>query len=275
MTVLLFAATSSTGPLAASTPIIAAAGGLIVANADGPPNLIGSLTATLKDPAGHIVVDTPQVTIVEDSDLGNDTWRYVARLVAPLTAGSYTIVWQGPETDQTASESVVVEIGVRPSVASIGALLRARTKILGGTEVGTFTAATRPTDTEVEFLIDQAQDEVGGKVQPVDSTLAPGDGFNAPGGAYERRYRQAVALYTAILIELSYWPEQVAQNQSPVAAYREMFDSRIRALITEGEVGRPGGMGEGASGAGDAPADSYWSFPDAAPGALVGWASRW
>lgn len=276
MTVLLFNAASQDGPLSASTPIVAAAGGLITANADGPPGLLGSLTATLRDNTGATVVAAAQVTITEDSALANNTWRYVARLVAPLTAGSYTIIWTGPETGQTATEPVVIEVGIQPSVASVAALLRARTKVRGGSEAGTFTDTTRPTDVAVNDLINDAADEVLGKVQPIDPTLPAGSAYNAPGSAYERRIRGAIRLYAAILIETSYWPEQVRSAQSPVGTYQALYNGRIRALISEGETGQAEGMGVGTSGSGgsDAPADAAWGFP-ANTGGMVGWGSRW
>ncbi len=274
MTVLLWSSLAADGPLSVSTPIIAAAGGLIQANADGPPE-IQNLTATLQDSTAHVVVTAGQVTITEDSDLGGDTWRYVARLVAPLTPGNYTIVWQGPESNQTASEPVVVEIGIEPSVASVAALLRARTKVKGGGELGMFTSVTRPTDVEVDLLIEEAMSEVLGKVTPIDPTLPAGSAYNAPGSDYEGRIRGAVRLYTAVLVELSYFPEQVGSSKSPAATYQALYDSRIRALIAEGETGRAEGMGQGASGRGDSPADASWSFPNIAPGGLVGWTSRW
>lgn len=283
MTVLLFASQPELGPLAASTPIQVAAGGLIVATADAPADLLANLTASLTDLTGTTIVASAAVTITLDSDLENDTWRYAARLVAPLTAGDYQIVWEGPEPDQTASEPVQVTIGVRPSITAVAALLRARTKIKGGSEPGTFNDlgppnGTRPTATQVEGLIDDALDEVSGKVQDVDLTLPAGEKMG-PGSAYERRYSSAVALYAAILVELSYFPEQVRGGTSPVATYQQLYDSRIRALISEGEhAGQQEGMGEGGAGsggAGDAPADAAWAFPDFAPGGLVGWGSHW
>jgi hypothetical protein len=273
MTVVLFAS-SRTGPLGTSTPIIVAAGGLIVANADGPADLLDTLTATIQDAQGNIIVPASAVTITEDSDLGTGLWRYVARAVAPLTAGAYQIVWVGSDSTQTASEPVIVEIGVRPSIERVASYIRARTKLKGGAELGTFNAQTRPTDDEVEEFIDDALDEVLGKVQPVDSTLSPGTPMG-PGSDYERRVRGAVALYAAVTAELSLQPEQVRNDQSPAALLQARYESRIRALIAEGETGRPEGEGSGGPGGGDAPADAAWTFPDAAPGVLVGWASRW
>lgn len=168
----------------------------------------------------------------------------------------------------------IVSVGIRPGVQDVAGLLRARTKILGGKEAGTFNHQTRPTSTEVEGLIDDAVDEVLGKVQPIDPTLPPGSGYNAPGSAYERRVRGAVRLYAALLVELSYYPEQVKSGQSAASTYQQLFTSRIKALIAEGETGIAQGEGAGGSGGGDSPADAAWAFP-ANGGGMVGWNSRW
>lgn len=201
---------------------------------------------------------------------------------ASLAQGWYRIVWQdagGHQTGPTEPTQIASQLqgGSRPSVKDVAALLRARTVVHGGKETGTFTQATRPTDDEVENLIDMAMDEVMGKVKPIDYTQPFGSAYNAPGSDYERRIRRAVALQAAILVEVSYFPEQVRNDQSPVATYQQLFDSRIRALIAEGETGRAEGMGEGGAGggSGDSPGDAYWSFPAAAPGGLVGYGSRW
>lgn len=164
-----------------------------------------------------------------------------------------------------------LEGGIRPSVSDVAALLRARTKRMGGVEVGTFDNTTRPTADEVDRLITEAEDEVLGKVQ-APATVAE----SAPEGEvlkYERRVRGAIRLYTAILIETSYFPEQIAKGQSAVSTYEKLFDSRIKALIAEGETGAV--QGEGGEGAGGAssPADPAWSFP--AGTGLIGWNTRW
>lgn len=164
--------------------------------------------------------------------------------------------------------------GFWPTVDDVAALLRARTRVPGGRTLGTFNESTVPTADAVSVLIAEAADEVTGKAQPVDYTLPAGAGYNAPGGDYERRMRRAIALYTAILIEISYFPEQVKNSQSPVTVYQQLYDSRLRSLIAEGETGGPQGMGEGSSGAGDAPADAAWSFPHSV-GGLVGWQTNW
>lgn len=133
-----------------------------------------------------------------------------------------------------------------PSTQEVAALIRARTKIIGGAEVGDFNTQTRPTDAEAIFLIGYAEDDVLGKVQPV----------TTPGSEYEARVRGAIALYAAILIELSFFPEQVNSGRSPAPMLKELYESRIKALIAEGETGEPQGEGDT-----DGPADPAWAFP--------------
>jgi hypothetical protein len=192
---------------------------------------------------------------------------------ATLAEGWYRVSW----IDRVGGESApsaparnlaVLEGGVRPTVASVAMLLRARTKIKGGKEQGTFTALTRPTAMEVDALIEDALDEVMGKVQPVEE----GQGPIGVGSPYERRVRGAVRLYAAILVETSYFPEQVKAGQSVAETYLTLYEFRIRALIAEGKAGHV--QGEGGMAEGDAPADPYWTFPEN-EGGLIGWASRW
>jgi hypothetical protein len=214
-----------------------------------------------------------------DTDPANPVTRDLTTIHATLTEGWYRVIWKDASLNTSAAtapwqNTSELAIGARPSVTEVAALLRARTKVKGGAELGTFNTLTRPTGAEVEALIDEASDEVFGKVQAIDPTLPVGSAYNAPGSDYERRVRRAVALYAAILIETSYWPEQVKSNQSPAGTWQALYDSRIRALISEGETGRAEGMGEGAGGQGDAPADAAWSFP-ADAGGLVGWQTRW
>jgi hypothetical protein len=118
---------------------------------------------------------------------------------------------------------------------------------MGGREVGTFDANTRPTSDEVDGLIDEAVAEVLGKCK-----------LPEEGSLYEGRVRSTIALYTAILVELSYFPEQIASGKSPEPEFRSLYELRIKALIAEGETGEPQGMG----GKDESPADAAWAFPE-------------
>lgn len=153
----------------------------------------------------------------------------------------------------------------RPSVADVGAILRARTKDTTGTELGTFTADTRPTAAEVELIIAQALSDVELEV-----------GEELPDRLHDTA-RRTVALGAAVTIELSYWPEQVALGRSPYAQLLALY---------QGSAGHPGALARltaalaetGTDGAGDeSPFGDHpvmHSFP-ADAGGVVGWGTRW
>jgi hypothetical protein len=107
-----------------------------------------------------------------------------------------------------------------PSPQQVADLLRARTKDDNSTELGTWTANTRPTEYEVEGLIQTA---AGDLLAAVD-LLYPE--YEDPDGA-------AGSLCTyraAMLVELSYWPEQVQAQQSAYAEYRTAWQDGVKAL---------------------------------------------
>jgi hypothetical protein len=223
VTVLLFAATGSGGgtQLASSTPIRVSDGGLVIANADGPMGLVGDgLTVELVNDQGIVARGPAAITLTElVLDPDEDLSRYTARLVAPVAPGTYHVVWTGPEADQSAREDVVVTIGIRPSVAEVGAILRARTAVLG-VEIGTFDARTRPTDVQVDSYIDGAVDEV--------SLRLPTD---LPDGQLRRFARRVIALRTAMAIEIAHDPDRTNADDSPYQHLKELFDSGLVALL--------------------------------------------
>src|SRR5215831_10447937 len=90
----------------------------------------------------------------------------------------------------------------RPTVDDVAALIRARTKDASGNELGTFTAATRPTDAEVNQLITNGCAKVASVV-----------GWTLPADA-EHEARHLAAVWTAYEVEQSYWPEQVRTERS-------------------------------------------------------------
>lgn len=105
-------------------------------------------------------------------------------------------------------------------VVSVGSLLRARTRDPDGNEVGTFNAQTRPTDTQVGDLLAVAVGD-----------LASDTGLEIP----EAFWVQAgnVATYkAAMLVELSYFPEQVAAGRSPYEQIRELYLEALASLKT-------------------------------------------
>lgn len=136
-------------------------------------------------------------------------------------------------------------------------MLRARTVDANGNEQGTFTANTRPTDTQVTALLGLAADDVQVEIGP---TIA---------SAWWPRAKRVVTLGAALLVELSYFPEQVASGRSPYAQLKELYDARLKAL-TIGLAESAEGGDEGAS---DDMMPSYAFHEDR--GGLVGWQTDW
>jgi hypothetical protein len=111
-----------------------------------------------------------------------------------------------------------------PSPQQVADVLRARTKDDQSAEIGAWTANTRPTEYEVRGLIQTAASDTLAAV----ALLHPD--YDDPDGA-------ACSLCTyraAMLIELSYWPEQAAAfrggSQSAFSEYRQMWLDGVEAL---------------------------------------------
>jgi hypothetical protein len=104
-----------------------------------------------------------------------------------------------------------------PTIEQLGALMRSRT-IEDGSETGTFTSETRPTADEAAIAIKTAADDVAIAIGS-DIPLAAWDGA-----------RVLVAYRAAMLIEITYYPEQIG-NGSMYEQWKEMFDEGLLRLI--------------------------------------------
>lgn len=123
-----------------------------------------------------------------------------------------------------------------PTVDQVAALLRARTRDENGVELGTFNEHTRPTGTEAATLIAMAAQQVAAVIGTDPVTLV----------ATERAQEvldaatQAVALRAALLIESSYFPEQIAAGESPFLQLRELSDLQVTAVGQLIDANQPG-----------------------------------
>lgn len=151
-----------------------------------------------------------------------------------------------------------------PTVDEVAALIRARTKVAGGKEVGTFNDITRPTGAEVALLIGQAVGHV--------SAAIGGDPCN---DQLKVSAKAASAMLTAILVEQSYWPEQAEARGSSAARLEALFNTRMKSL-TAAVSEECGGQGTGGEeGGGNAGALAAGRFSDGR--LLIGpdYPSRW
>lgn len=109
-----------------------------------------------------------------------------------------------------------------PSPQQVADLLRARTKDKDGTERGSWTAQTRPTEHEVGELILTAASDLLTAVNVLTPDWPDPDGMAAA----------LCARRAAMFVELSYHPEDASQPESVYSEYRDQWDAGIRALFS-------------------------------------------
>jgi len=114
---------------------------------------------------------------------------------------------------------------------SVAALLRARTKDSTGTEVGHWTDDTRPTLAQVEEQLDMAR------------TLIELDVGTTIPDACAKGLEAVVAFHAALLIEKSYWPEQVQSERSAYQQLNDEYQQYRLALVSCVQGNQPGGAG--------------------------------
>jgi Concanavalin A-like lectin/glucanases superfamily len=143
-----------------------------------------------------------------------------------------------------------------PTVDDVAAIIRARTKDSNGNEVGTFTDATRPTNSQAQEAINHQVVLVHQKVGRVGTACAD-------------LARMAAAIGAAAEIELSYFPEQARTDRSPytylIARYDEALAGVLSCVLGDlpdctsdlpgGTV--PGGLGFGTL---DVISDTVWAY---------------
>lgn len=144
-----------------------------------------------------------------------------------------------------------------PTVDDVGALLRARTKDRHGNELGTFTDDTRPTQYQVESIIERVAQDID-------------DSVDAP--LPQRLYGSARRLGTymaACEVELGYFPEQVSTNRSPYAQLAAVVTERRSALVKAWTADTGGRGDEGGGGTGAVVSDPAAAPSGGFPGATV------
>lgn len=115
-----------------------------------------------------------------------------------------------------------------PSVNDVGALLRARTVDQDGNESGTFDEDTRPTGETVQTYIEQAIDEILTRI-----------GGDLPRQEYAANAANLATIRAAMTVELSHYPEQIAEGQSSYEQLSTLYETGVRALADAVRDGSP------------------------------------
>jgi hypothetical protein len=149
--------------------------------------------------------------------------KYLVEFTRPGPSAQYVMRWIVPvfgNVDEGFTSSLTVP-GVSdfvPTVDEVGALIRSRTLDNAGNEIGSFNDNTRPTGPQADILIAQAYDDVIAKYDD-DIPLASA-----------RDARTVIAIRAAMLIELSYWPKEVASGRSTYTQLHELYLEALENL---------------------------------------------
>lgn len=134
----------------------------------------------------------------------------------------YQVSWKGKGSE--VGEGPVFFLGGpaeewEPSVEQVAALVWARTKAMGGKQLGTFTDATRPDRATAEQLIQQATQITSGNFTASPCT-----------GNLRESARAHAALYASMLIEASFYPEQTESSGSSFQARLKLWERSVEKL---------------------------------------------
>jgi hypothetical protein len=193
------------------------------------------------------LIDTIQMSVLPDgvdTDPTSPQSRNLTTLNATLNQGWYEIAFFDGSNTSPPSDPVQNAPGVgdeiRPTVDDLGKLMRARTVTAGsgGGEAGTFNDLTRPTGDEAQMLLTQA---VNGVLMEIGVDIPP---------AYYAQTRWVSMLYAAMLVELTFYRNEVNRDQSSYQQYEQLYTTQLAALkraIAQEDVASP--------------APSFWSVP--------------
>lgn len=187
-----------------------------------------------------------------------------------LQPGWYRIVFKDltGDKEETAPQWYTGGISPRPSTKDVAVHIKNRTVDAGNNFLGDFTATTPVTDAEVDELIVKAENRVLRRIDKDPNIPIPTESQQA--------VKDLIALYAAMLVELTKYSEQVARGTSPYPQLKELFDETLQevredilgvaaAATVTGSTVLPwyaGGSGT-----------AHYSFPDDV-GGMIRWDTR-
>lgn len=113
------------------------------------------------------------------------------------------------------------DIAYLPTVADVAALILSRTNDRDGNSTGTFTTTTRPTAAQVTALIGKAMDKLLPKFGPTVPDELVGSA------------KEIVELRSAMLVELTYFADQIRGDRSPYATLLDLYTQGLQDFIVD------------------------------------------
>lgn len=215
-----------------------------------------------------VTIDTIRLDPV-DSDPSNPLARtFTTSLASDLPGLYYRVVFTdelGYSLQPTDWIHDVVETGqdYRPDLTKVSNLIRTRLKDGNGNVLGRFTPMTQPTSGQALEVIGTAMNEL---------SISVGD--KIPDDLITEASELA-AIRTAMLLELTYFPEQVKDGRSPYEQWRVMYEGqdgksgRLARLVKAIQAAEVDGGSVGTEGSGSV----KHSFP-IADSRRQGWMTR-
>lgn len=159
-----------------------------------------------------------QVLSPIDADPRYPQVRNVTTDKALFGTGWYRVVFEDslgdaqPPTDPVYHDPSISDA---TSLLNVASLVPTRTVLSSGARSNTFTDSTHPTGLQVEALIGIARKDV--------ALVAGTD----PRPGISETIETMVAYRTAMLVELTFFPEQVVRGNSPYEQYKELYDQWV------------------------------------------------
>jgi hypothetical protein len=219
----LGATTGSTAPVASGSFVVSFTDITPPIRYDGNPWVSVQIqqSSALDQPFSQI---DSQPLAPADTDPTNPVARNITTAMATSQEGIFALTFfdAAGASSQTLIQVMNQPSEIRPTVAELGAFMRARTVIAGsgGNEAGTFTTQTRPTAAEADQIINQAVDQVLMQI-----------GADIP-DRFITQARFATLLYAAQLVEIGFYRNEVNKDQSAFAQYETLFNNTVTGLTS-------------------------------------------
>lgn len=197
--------------------------------------LVGTIGVRVLDNIGGTPLARTTAGIIQDP-AGLSSYVAVITLPDNTPVGQYAVMFDA--AGREAYEDLVLSTSLSdfpgfpddawvPEVDDVAKYLRSRTRNQFGVEVGTFTDDTAPTAAGVADLIGLA---VANFTARFGTEIVASDAGNV---------RALLAIRTAMLVELSYFPDQIRVDRSPYNELKALYEEMLASVIIDPDTVTP------------------------------------